>query len=365
MGAHQNLAQRCAFIFSLTLGIAAVPATSVQALVPVGGGGGGGGGGGAGGGSTGPELSPGSGPGLPYISGRLGGAQRTATSPPSGTVVPDDFCLPGKFVDCGEHLRGGPDHLTDTPIFVGNEDLGFNQANSAAWANGEFRRTSIDSLSENREMVSYSIGVDRKIGDRFVFGAMVVSSQSSVVSSVTGIEDQSSGFFAGPYFAVQLSDTLTLDGRYYLGTADHVVTTTGAQTGRYQSQNSFAALRVSADIENGNWRILPSLELARITQDDNAYTDTLRGLVPASAGTQSFITASALGYYNGFQGITPYVGLEVSQEVGGGGMSGTIRTGATMAFGNGATLNFDYAYGGIGLNGTDDQQISIRFEIPF
>ena len=42
------------------------------------------------------------GPTVPYISGRLGPREAGL---PAGGVVPDDFCLPGKFDDCGDHLR--------------------------------------------------------------------------------------------------------------------------------------------------------------------------------------------------------------------------------------------------------------------
>lgn len=358
MGAHQNRSRHGFFAACLALGFTTFSASSALALSPVGGGGGGGT-------PTTPVVSPAVSPGLPYISDRLGGAQQSPSSAPTGTVVPDDFCIPGKLDICGDHLRDAPEAFDDGPIFVGNEDLAFSQANNSAWVDVAVRRTDIASLSESHETTSYSVGVDRKFGDRFVFGVMAVSSQNSVLYSLTGIEDQSNGIFAGPYFSVRLSDNVFLDGRYYLGSSDHVVATAGAQTGLYQSQNSFAALRFSADIQKGNWRILPSLELAQITQDSDAYTDSIRGLIASSVSSQTFITASALGYYSGFQNITPYIGMDVSSETGSSELSATIRTGATMVFGNGATLNLDYAYGGIGLAGTDDQQISLRFEFPF
>ena len=349
------------------LGTALAPALPANALVPVGGGGGGSGGGGGGGGGSqnngGPSTA--SGPGLPYISGRLGGARQAPSAAPGGTVVPDDFCLPGKFDDCGSHLRNGPVIEEQGPIFVGQEDLAFFQAKNSAWVNGDFRQTTNSNLSETRQLTAFSIGADRKFGDAFTFGAMLVSSQSTVDFGITGIQDRATGIYAGPYFSFRLSDRVFLDGRFYLGSSDHDIITGGAQTGTYQSQDSFAALRISADIDRGNWSVFPSLEFAQVKQNDAAYTDGIRGAIAAVDSSQSYFTVAALGYYNGLDTMTPYLGMEISQDISASSLSGTFRAGTTLGFDNGSQLNVDYAFGGIGLSGVDDQQVSFRFEFPF
>ncbi|PHQ97829.1 MAG: hypothetical protein COB40_02955 [Marinosulfonomonas sp.] len=316
-----------------------------------------------------PVPTPRYGPGIPYISGRLGGVQQAPTDAPIGNVVPDDFCLPGKFEDCGDHLRDQPDSANATnngPVFVDMEDTAFGEARHSGWINGQSRQTDDTAASEQTSALAFSIGGDRKISERLILGAMIVSTDTTLDFNLTGIEDQAKGFLVGPYFAFQLSEDWVLDGRFLMGNSDHSVLTAGIQTGNFQSTESFAALRVSRTFNTNKWRLHPSLEIASLTQNDDAYTDTLRGAIATNDTTDTFITGAVLAYYNGLGALNPYIGLEATQSVGNGSdFFGTFRTGIATTFGNGAILNIDYAYGAIGLANVDDQLVSIRLEIPF
>ncbi|MGR3292054.1 MAG: hypothetical protein ACU0C9_12785, partial [Paracoccaceae bacterium] len=80
-------------------------------------------------------------------------------------------------------------------------------------------------------------------------------------------------------------------------------------------------------------------------------------------------TAAMLAYYQGLSlgngNFVPYLGAEItSSDSDSGSIFGTLRTGMALTMGNGAVLNFDYAYGAIGLSEVDDQLISLRLEIP-
>ncbi len=326
---------------------------------------------------TNPNPPPPPGPGISYISGRLGPAQAGA-APPIGTVLPDDFCLPGKFDDCGDHLRDAADYspipqsdaaFAQGPIFVGRENLSFSQNRQSIWINGQTRQTDMNAISEQRTLSSFSLGGDRRFGENLVLGAMVVSSNSTTNFGLTGVDDTSNGFQAGPYLAYRLSDTLVLDGRFIFGNANHTVTTGGTVTGQYQSQSGFGAVRISATFDQGNWRLHPSLEFARSFQNSDAYTDTVAGAVTANSVSDSFATAAMLAYYSGLglgnSSISPYIGLELTTPIGNSGSPfGAFRTGVSMTMGNGAILNFDYAHGAIGLSDTEDRLISLRLEIP-
>ncbi len=318
---------------------------------------------------TDPGPQPRYGPGIPYISGRLGGAQQSPTDAPTGNVVPDDFCLPGKFEDCGDHLRDQPDNATTTndgPVFIDLGDSAFTDSRQSGWISGQSRQTDDNAASEQTSALAFSIGGDRQFGERFLLGAMIVRTDTTLDFNLTGIEDQSSGFLAGPYFAFQLSEDWVLDGRFLLGTSDHTINTAGVQTGSFQGDETFGALRISGTFNTSNWRLHPSMELANLTTSEDAYTDALRGAIAASDTSETFVTAAVLAYYNGLGALTPYVGLEATQSVGGGGdFFGTFRAGMATTFGNGAILNIDYAYGAIGLSNVDDQLISLRVEIPF
>lgn len=324
-----------------------------------------------------PEGNP-KGLAIPYISGRLGPVSPT-TAPPTGTVFPDDFCLPGKFEDCGEHLRDAGDFspspqntsiFDEGPVFVGRENPAFSRSELRFWANGQSRQTEMSAASESINTTSTSIGGDRRFGSTFILGAMALRENTTTTFALPGSTETATGTKYGPYFALRLSDTWVLDGRYLVGRSSHQVNTGGFATGQFNSQGGFGALRVSAALDRGNWRIHPSLELSQEFQNSDAYTDTFAGAVAASSESNGFITGAVLAYYSGLGAgngnLLPYAGLELSQSLDGGGTPfGAVRAGMAITMGNGAVLNFDYAYGAIGLANINDQLLSIRLEIPF
>ncbi len=316
-----------------------------------------------------PTTTPPSGPNIPYISGRLGPVQ-AASDPPVGTVVPDDFCLPGKFEDCGEHLRdsvANSNSLDDEILFVGREGLAFGQSQQSLWVNGQTRQINQSAISEQQTITSVAVGGDRRFGENLVLGAMAIQESKTTTYSITGVQDNQSGVQVGPYFAYRLSETLVLDGRFVFGNSDHTITTSGVASGQFQSQGGFVAVRVSGTFDRGNWRLHPSLELANAFQSNDAYVDSVSGAVAASTVSDTFATVAALAYYNGLGvgNITPYAGLELTQPVNRGDAFGTFRTGVSMSMNNNAVLNLDFAQGAIGLPNTTDRQISVRLEVPF
>jgi len=324
----------------------------------------------SGSGGTGSTIS------IPYIAGRLGPVTRAPSEAPVGSVIPDDFCIPGKFNDCGDHLRDSPDFspvpnsaAQDGPIFIGGDNPAFNQAETRIWGQVQFRETSLNSTSEQIDQFLISAGGDRRFGDSFILGAMVVSNDITTSFSLTGIEDSETGIFVGPYLAFRLSDVWSLDARYIFGTTQHTVTTGGIFTGEYESQGSFGAVRVSGTFDRGNWRLHPSLELATERQDSDAYIDGLRGPIAASSSSENFVTGAVLAYFNGLGvsngNLIPYGGLEVTQPTGGSGnLFGVLRGGLALTMDSGAVLNFDFAQGAIGLSDIEDRLISLRLEIP-
>jgi Autotransporter beta-domain len=321
----------------------------------------------------GPKQPPKFGPEIPYISGRLGSAGQSLANPPVGSVLPDDFCLPGKFTNCGDHLRDQPDFspsAPEQPVFSGNPDLAFAESKNSFWVNGQLRTTEQSLTFETRQRNAYSFGGDHRFGQKFILGAMVINSDSTLKFSSTGIEDAANGLLAGPYFAYDLAENWQIDGRIAAGNIAHTVNTLGVFTGEYKSFEGFAALRLSGKIERNNWRFHPSIEVATLIQNDEAYIDGVRGPIAAQNTTDTFVTASLLAYYDGLSlgqsALSPYVGLEASQPTtNGGSLFGTLRAGMAMTFGNGAILNLDYAYGAIGLANVSDQMVSLRVEIPF
>ena len=215
----------------------------------------------------------------------------------------------------------------------------------------------------------FSLGFDRRFGDRFLLGLVASANNTSVTRSGPATRDSGSGLLYGAYFAYELSDGWAVDGRALTGDISHRVTTAGALSGTYNSQEIHASLRLSGEFQQGSWRLAPAVELATMTRNDAAYTDTVSGPVPASNSTQSFVTGTLLGYYDGLNlaggAMTPYLGFEISKQTGVGGPFGTARAGLSFEFANGGQLTVDYAHGAIGLPNLNDSLLTIRFEVPF
>ncbi len=326
----------------------------------------------AGGGSSDPQGSPPNvGPTLPYISGRLAGPAAVAT-PPAGAVVPDEFCIGDKLTDCGGHLPGeapaAPDAQPET-VYFGDPAQAFAEARNSAWAEAQLRTTITNSGLDKNTVTSFSLGADHRFGEKLIFGLMAVNSNSREWFGASTIEDKGAGVLIGPYFALTLSDTWSLDGRVVAGKISHTVNTAGALSAQYSGLQGFAALRFSGEYQRPDWRFLPAFELASQLRQDDAYIDGVRGPVAAATRRESFATGSLLAYYDGlnaFDGsLSPYAGLELSTQLGGGGSFGVARVGLSKTLAGDALLNLDYSEGALGLGGTTDRRISLRIEIPF
>ncbi|HHS89444.1 MAG TPA: autotransporter domain-containing protein [Rhodobacteraceae bacterium] len=308
------------------------------------------------------------GPATAYIAGRFAGSGPVVTAP-AGAVIPDDFCLPGKFEDCGDHLRDQPQQDGDGIVYFGDPAQDFQVSRNEAWASAQFRLTEQTGAGETLDSTAYSLGVDRRFGDRFLLGLIATSTNTSLRRSGPDTRDRGTGFLYGAYFAVELSDNWAMDGRALTGTVNHTVETAGVQSGTYTSQELHAALRFSGEFSRNSWRFNPSIEVSTMNRNDAAYVDTISGPVSAQDTTQTFVTGTLLAYYDGLNlrggSVTPYIGLEVSQQAGSGSPSATARAGLSFEFGNGGLLNIDYAYGAIGLPNVNDSMLTVQLEIPF
>ena len=324
----------------------------------------------------GPAPVPHAGPAVPYISGRFA-APQPAVTPPAGAVVPDDFCVPGKLNPCsgqthgaGETAAGNAgDSAAPGTVFFGDPNKAFSASKNSFWIGGRSRSTDYTASSDNERITSFSFGGDRRIGENFILGAMIMRSNDRMHFAGPSIDDTGTGTLAGPYFAYHLPNNWALDGRVLAGNVSHSVNTAGAFSGQYNSVETFAALRFSGEVDRSNWRFHPSVEFTTTRRNDAAYIDGVSGPVAAKSSSNSFLTGTILAYYDGLSlaggALTPYAGLEATKSLGSGNPYGTMRLGVTHAFDNGATLNIDYANGAMGLSNTTDRMISFRIEFPF
>ena len=302
------------------------------------------------------------GPTVPYISGRLGPREAGL---PAGGVVPDDFCLPGKFDDCGDHLRDA----ANAP-FGGADDVVTIELDDqlwAAWVDGSFRRTEWTTTNDMSESASLSLGVDRTFSDGLILGGMISGINDRMSNSVANTEDHAQGLMYGPYFVYQTEGVVTIDGRLLYGSADHIVRTAGVQTGTYQSTNWAVALRGSAELQRENWLLFPAIELSWQNQTSDAYTDTIAGAVARTSTDEAFLTIGGLAHYEGLGNgnLVPIAGLNGHFDLVNQNIFASIGVGLVNNFENGGMAYIDYVESALGLAGVTDRQVSIGLQLTF
>ena len=303
------------------------------------------------------------GPQVPYISGRLGTREAGL---PTGGVRPDDFCLPGKLDNCGDHLRDeGPSAFSGAGAV--DPTAGLDEDLWAAWADVQVRETEWANDNRTNGATSLAFGIDRQMSDALILGVMGTTLNDKVTDTGAGTVDSANGLMVGPYFVYQTTSALKIDGRLLYGMAEHDVRTAGILTGSYQSQHTFAALRGSAEIERGDWLLFPSLEVSWSNETTDAYTDGVAGAVPSSSATETFLTFGGLGQYQGLGdgGLVPFVGAHGHFDMSNSNVFGSARIGLINNFENGGNFHLEYVESGLGLSGVTDRQLSAGVEVTF
>ena len=122
-------------------------------------------------------------------------------------------------------------------------------------------------------------------------------------------------WLAGPYFVARASgQPLVFSGSYMVGKADLSISPLGTYTDRVTTDRSLLTLGVMGEYDAGAVTILPSLDLAHLTESQPAYIDG--ALNPISAQSLAMTEATA--------------GLPVPMPVA-GGTGGLTLTGGINA----------------------------------
>ncbi len=125
-------------------------------------------------------------------------------------------------------------------------------------------------------------GVDRKVGDLALVGALVGYGRADFDTVATGTAGsfEANGIHLGLYGGIKLYDTLIFDGLVAYTRSDYD-NTSGSTSGSFDADRITAAAHISGSFELHSLTIIPSVSFMYASEKQKAYTDSA-GFVHAS-----------------------------------------------------------------------------------
>ena len=227
----------------------------------------------------------------------------------------------------------------------------------------------------------YSIGADFMANDRLLFGALIQLDQAETITGDLSSEVEGTGWMAGPYVAVKLTDGLFFDARGALGGSDNTVNPIGTYRDEFITERYLAEAHLTGEIITGNWRLSPRAGLAYFGEEQEAYRDSLGFDIPSQTITIGRFTAGPeVSYrYERANGAVwqPYVSLNavwdyddtsaiqtngalIAMET----LRADARFGVNADLSNGGVLGLEFSTSGIGQGDFKADTGMIRLRLP-
>ena len=185
-------------------------------------------------------------------------------------------------------------------------------------------------------------------------------SSSTLNSSVDG-----EGWMAGPYVSTRLSENIFFDARAACGESDNSINPLGFYTDTFETKRWLVRANLTGNWNFGDWRLTPSVSVARIEEDQQAYIDSLGISIPGQNLALGRVTfGPEIGYrYFASDGsiIEPHMALQGlwdfekpdtltlgSEVVGPDDFRGKLEAGIMFMMPEGASVRATGSYDGIG-----------------
>lgn len=186
---------------------------------------------------------------------------------------------------------------------------------------------------------------------------------------------ESTGWLVGPYAVARMTDQpLVFSGSYLVGKSDNTISPFGTYEDEYASNRSIATLGVAGELELTRLTLIPLLDLAYVTDENEAYIDGASNPVGAVKVTTTQATL-------GLDFIMPIATVDGSLDLIGGvgatssrsdnGVEETDSTRGQTELGfrygmeNGGRLTARATYDGLGDDEYEAYGAEVIFEISF
>jgi hypothetical protein len=243
---------------------------------------------------------------------------------------------------------------------------------NGSWSNEDTRET---------QYIFGAVGSHYTASPNLLVGGMVEFDyfhQDDGLASVEG-----AGWLAGPYFVARSpAHPLFFEGRLLYGQTSNDVSPFGTYTDSFDTERVLAQLKVAGELQYNATTVIPSLQLAYTSDDQDAYVDSLDNLIPAQ-GIEIGQADVGLGFRhevsltdsNASLILTGGVAAIGSSTSGTGnadlvippfeGGRGKVKLGANYTMANGGALAMDTFYDGIGTSGYESYGLQISFNLTF
>jgi hypothetical protein len=218
-----------------------------------------------------------------------------------------------------------------------------------------------------------NISPDALVGIMFQFDRLT---QTDGASSTEG-----DGYLVGPYFVAKLpNQPLFIDGRLLTGQTDNEVSVGGAATETFDTQRTFASIKVAGQLNYGELVLTPSLTATHLRDAQDAFENT-QGNTVAAQGIEVNSVAAGLNFAQpvslsngelmltgGISGIwSSSEGTEFASSAAPttDGQRARITFGASHTLPNGVVLSAGSFYDGIGLNDYESYGLDLGVQMQF
>ncbi|MBU1211875.1 MAG: autotransporter domain-containing protein [Alphaproteobacteria bacterium] len=191
-------------------------------------------------------------------------------------------------------------------IWVEGQFSGYNDSTGGLQRDGNFR-------------VLY-VGADYAIAPGILVGALVqVDDTRENIDDPTLLgEVEGTGWMAGPYIGIKLTDTLYFDARAAWGTSDNDIwlqdAAAGWRSGAFETERWLANANLTGNYQFGNWRLSPQVGLAYGQESYDTYFNSLGQAVDGGEARIGRVTGGAeVGYqfrHSDGSVLEPHIGIK-------------------------------------------------------
>ena len=224
-----------------------------------------------------------------------------------------------------------------------------------------------------------AVGAHMQVSPDALVGIMLEFDKLTQTDGASSTEGD--GYLVGPYFVAKLpNQPLFIEGRLLTGKTENQVSVNGAATETFDTQRTFASMKVAGQLNYGELALTPSVTATHLRDAQDAFVDTLGNTIGAQ-GIEVNSVAAGLNFAQpvylsngelilngGISGIwssSKGTGLASSVAPTTDGLRAQITFGATHTRPNGVTFNAQTFYDGIGQSNYESYGLSLGAEMQF
>jgi hypothetical protein len=224
-----------------------------------------------------------------------------------------------------------------------------------------------------------AVGAHANLSPDVMVGIMFEFDRLTQTDGATSVEGD--GYLVGPYFVARLPNRpLFIEGRLLTGQTENEVTIGGAATETFDTQRTFASIKVAGQLNYGELVLTPSLTASHLRDVQDAFVNTLGTTVAAQSIEVNSVAAGLnfaqpvslpngeLMLTGGISGIwSSSEGTEFASSAApaSDGPRARITFGASYTTASGVVLSAGSFYDGIGLNDYESYGLDLGVQIQF